>query len=416
MQLQERHVRFWLENASHLTITEFASRFDDEPDRIDQLLSAIEDERITADEFFNGDYLYNRRQGYYSSDKYRETCGGDIIHEDDASYCENCDDTLHSDDVYSVTTGRRNTQYWCEPCLDHEGYYWYEGERYTSDALSDNDLVIMCDGEVRHIDYAYWSERYQEYRYESDDEYVRGYHDSDICQSPVTFTKAPQYYVGLEIEKEDMDVLTSICIEDFEDMCPDWRKEHDGSLDSSSGYELVSPPLELCPDKILEHISANQTLVDHINAEYSSRCGGHIHLSEEGLDGKSLFKKIKGYVPLLHAMYPNRVEQRYCKAKSCDDLVRGYEKHQSVNVMNDRIEIRIFSAVRDMTNMHWRLRLLEAMLSKPTACPKVAFYNMHSHLRSILDEVYVGDKFATLSDRVIEMARQYDSVTLTKPE
>jgi hypothetical protein len=376
----------------------------------DELYPSLLDDILTIDEYIEGDYL--RHDGkLWSSEKYCETLEGTFSHVDDTYWCEYMNEP--SDETFTVYIDRHEYQYSKRGIEKHGSLYEYRGDYYDNDALSRHDLVVMYNGEIEDSDNAYWHESDGEYYYEPEEEeesYTRDYH-SYRNQEKIIFTKAPQFFIGIEVEKEDQTVKESISIGDFEDQCPGYKKERDGSLDDESGFEMVTPPYELVPDKIMEHIKANEVLVDHFNASHSYSCGGHVNLSEEGLSGEELFSKLKGYNPLLYALYHKRIDKNYCKGKSNHDLKSENEKYQAVKIHDNRIEYRLVSAVHDLNTLEWRLKLFELITKYPTACPKVAFYFVHTKLKKHLKKMY-PDTFDTLVERIISMTDKFEQVKL----
>jgi len=69
---------------------------------------------------------------------------------------------------------------------------------------------------------------------------------------------------------------------------------------------------------------------------------------------------------LFYAMYPNRCNQNYCKAKTKTELKNDNEKYQAIKIHANRIEIRIFPAVRSVKQLIFRTKLLEIILNNPT--------------------------------------------------
>ena len=380
----------------------------------DELYPSLKIGNLTFKEYSYGEYL--RHDGrLWSSEYYCETMEGTFALKDDVYFCEWHNE--YSDETFTVYIGGSQREYSKSGIENYERryetLYKHRGEYYNSDALSRHDLVVMYNGNIEDIDDVHYHESDGEYHYEpeeEEEEYTRDYH-SYRNQEKIIFTKAPQFFIGIEVEKEDQTVKESITIDDFEDQCPGYKKERDGSLDCSSGFEMVTPPYELVPDKIMEHIKSNEVLVDHFNAEHSYSCGGHVNLSEEGLSGEELFSKLKGYNPLLYALYHKRIDKNYCKGKSNHDLKNENEKYQAVKIHSNRIEYRLVSAVHDLNTLEWRLKLFELITKHPTACPKVAFYFVHTKLKKHLKKMY-PDTFDTLVERIISMTDKFEQVKL----
>ena len=404
--------------------TSFRELYDNAKHCWPALERSINDELITLEQFMNDEYLAESGM-LYNDDEYCRTIEGSVMLKDDAYWCDRLDE--FSDETFVVRIGDR-IHHFSQSGIDdysmrRETLREYNGEFWDGDALSMNDLVVMYDGEIERIrnvylhsdgDYYYEpEEEYDDEEEEDDDEeeYIRGYH-SRRTQEKITFTKAPQFFIGIEVEKEDRDVLTSISISNFESKCEGYKKERDGSLDTNTGFEMITPPYELAPREIMKHIKSNDVLVKHFNAGVSLRCGGHVNLSEEGLTGEELFSKLKGYNPLLYALYYKRISKTYCKGKSNSELKYENEKYQAVKIHSNRIEYRLVSAVRDLDTLEWRLRLFELIAKNPTACPKVAFYFINTKLKRHLKKMYKGDRFDTLIKRVISMTEKFENIEI----
>ena len=165
-------------------------------------------------------------------------------------------------------------------------------------------------------------------------------------------------------------------------------------------------------DKIFEHIESNKHLVSHINAEISSNCGGHIHLSEEGLSGDELFNKVKGYTPLFYALYYGRVNKSYCKGKKNDDLQNENEKYQAIKIHHNRVEFRIISAVPNVDTLKWRTKLLMMILQHPTDNIIKAYYNVDTKFTKLLKQVYSDEKLKELKERFIKFTREFEQLEI----
>jgi hypothetical protein len=233
-----------------------------------------------------------------------------------------------------------------------------------------DDLHSAEDGTVFYSDGA--RDEYDERQRNDPNNYRTPYHNGANNVQYLRFgIKTPQYLIGLEIEKEDIDILRSIQISDFHDECPKWRKEADGSLNHDSGFELISPVMELDPEMIAGHIEANPILSNHVNAEYSDNCGMHANLSDPTRTPWELFDDLYGYLPVLCALYPTRANNTYCKAMPKHTATQNNAKYQALTVKSDRVEIRIFPAVTTTENLKFRLQLLQYMMQHPAPNAKL---------------------------------------------
>lgn len=214
----------------------------------------------------------------------------------------------------------------------------------------------------------------------------------------VVFSKADKKkWIGFEAEKEDervMDRYTGLMA--WQD---NFKKENDGSL-SSGGFEFISPKFELDVDKIISYIKQRPNAVDAINARYSySRCGGHITISEDGLDSVQLFDKIKYYIPMLYAMYPNRTKNSYCAPVNINNYREAINSRRAFHLKNDScIELRIFRAIQNMETLEFRLKLVNMMMSVPANSNEEAIENAIKN-KDLFLSMYTKEAFAKMLAR-----------------
>jgi len=286
---------------------------------------------------------------------------GRILHQDDAAYVESEGEYYDLDDTTLAYTGR-DMEYFV---TNSNNFHEYRGEYYTNDGLEYHDLVLLHDGDVCRSDSACYVESEQEYYHEndcyfweSDQEYhlepengLAEYHDLSRADK----SNGETFCVGVEIEKEDGCVREYLA-ENKDDLYDDYGfcAERDSSLDHESGFELVSPKLPLHSNTIDFFNPVKQA----VNADYSKACGGHIHFSERGKTGMITYFEFSPLIPLLFALYPQRRNSTYCGAKKTKDMQLNSEKFQAVRIFGDRIEFRIFPAIKNMDNLKWRLDLL----------------------------------------------------------
>lgn len=295
--------------------------------------------------------------------------------------------------------------------------YSYNDEFYTLEGLRYNDLVlyrgdiyhmddcVYCEdtGNTIHIDDAFYCDD-DECLYENessieDKNGLRGYHKSDIKDK----SNNSIYKIGFEVEKEDSDFSNFSYIRSY-----GWDAEHDGSL-NDDGFELVSPIYDLMN---IEEFSKDMNVISrYINAEYSSNCGGHINVSVQGKNANEIFDLIRGYLPLIYAMYPNRLDNRYAKAKKVSEF-NDCDRYEAINFTKGHIlEFRIFSAVRNTKNLEFRYKLIQYMFKnqRKGAASVVRMLLTDSDLKKLLLTVYDASKYDKLVERAIKFTDIYMS-------
>jgi hypothetical protein len=381
------------------------------------MVYGISDGYLSFEELIHNDY-FTYEDKYYGSEEYCIDGNGDLQDKDNVVWVDDLEEYYPTDECVFVWTGRRCQEWFHESEINR--FYRYNGDLYTDDALEAHDLVVMDGGDIEHSDDVYWWESDDNWHYEPDydnEEYVRDYHNGGYRSLEFNDVET-KYRIGFEIEKEDCGVKRSICIGEFEDNTGYlWRKERDGSLDEEDGYELVSPTFDFSIKHIFEHINSNEILVKHINAEYAKSCGGHINLSKKGHSGSEMFNEVKGYTPLLYALYYGRVNKNYSKGKSNRDLVNDDEKYQAIRIHSNRIEFRIISAVPSVEVLKWRCELIETMLKYPCDDVRDAYYYFDTKFSKVIKKVYdTEDKYKALKDRLRKFTLEFENIALKDKE
>lgn len=217
--------------------------------------------------------------------------------------------------------------------------------------------------------------------------------------------KDKTHLIGVEIEKEDLDGVYYDHREIFNSF--GWVKERDGSLSSDTGYELVSPMFPLFGTELIDTAKEIESKYNNlINGKFSRACGGHIHYSKKGATGKEQLEEICGYLPLIYSIYKFRTERTYCQAMEKESMKESREKYQAVRILQERIEFRIFPAVKNIETLEWRVNLLQIMAQNPTASP-VEVVNFLMDTESDLFKL-----FARIFDRKTIYKRALDSLKM----
>lgn len=258
--------------------------------------------------------------------------------------------------------------------IDNSKVYVHD---YYSDFISGRDaqgnyVRFTCEQAARNNDFDFsvrlgrWHDKKCSTFY--GDESLMSYHDSRVrangsnpnFQVPTFINDSDEFMFGIEVEKVDSSLQDSgKAFELYHST--GWRKEQDGSL-NSGGYELVSPVLPLMDMQRIE--LACQPVVKYINGRSDSSCGGHFNLSKRGMDSRTLLKGMKGFAPIVYALYQNRLENRYCKARNWNHYFINPDKYSAFYLKNNNIvEIRLFSRIANYSVMKWRVRLLQTLLN-----------------------------------------------------
>jgi hypothetical protein len=237
------------------------------------------------------------------------------------------------------------------------------------------------------------------------------YHELDRLSSPDF--DAAVFTVGFEIEKEDEDGY-DITYEQLYKRTK-WIKEEDGSL-GSYGYELVSPRMDLYGSFLEESLNDDE-IVTLINGDYSDSCGGHIHIASTKYSNAQLFEGLSGFYPLLYAMYESRVYKNYSKAQKKHEYYR-YQRTVAVNLNDYTVELRIFPAVKSVSNILWRRDLLRIMCDNINADEvKVLkmMCNTNSKLYKHLRKIFTQETIIQKISKFIQYADDFSNKKIEFP-
>jgi hypothetical protein len=247
-----------------------------------------------------------------------------------------------------------------------------------------------------------------------------GYHSGPSVKS-ITMPMRMVFKIGVEIEKQ-----TRLgAIHNHEQIMNQfgWRKERDGSLDDTIGYELVSPCYPLFTDDLINEAKAMEARFPNLinsneqrrdadeTARFHRSCGGHIHFSRAFTSGQDTFEMVSGYMPLLYSIYKKRINISYCEAKEKNRMKNSTTKYQAVKIMDDRIEFRIFPLVEGIKTLEWRINLLRIMANNPTNS-FIEVVNMlcdsSSDLHQHMLKIFPLDKLKRRISQSLDMATMYD--------
>jgi hypothetical protein len=347
-----------------------------------------------------------------SADEAKYTTDNRCFHEDEASdynivWAENIDEWADEDDCLWGVYNSRGREAW----LYNDGDLVYCDENstyYSSEAVANANDIYYHDGQYRHSDNIHD---------EDDDDYcVRDYHH--FSRVSKYGRETPNFTVGFEIEKEDRGAKCGNDAQDIYDATK-WCHEKDSSLDSYSGFELVSPILDLYDTDTLLKEFNHPMIKPLINASWSSEsCGGHINVGSSKYNSEQLANGIVGFFPLLYAMYPNRLDKSYSQAKSKHRYFENKDKYSSVLIKPNVVELRIFPAVRGVDNLMWRVGLVRLMvenLYKSELDVLKMMLNTRSRLYKHLSKVYTPEKMIDKVSMFIKYSNIYNGTMLEFP-
>lgn len=345
------------------------------------------------------------------TDDVRHTDCGDSFHTDEMDELEI--EWAEYDDCYAY---RHDLLYGyiaynCEGWfLDSNEYVECDSDYYASERIANSMDIYYHNGEGEwlHIDDHPYDE--DEDEEESKPQYLAEYHRGGGrgWRADRSNTK---FSMGFEVEKEDHAAKTSCT---YDELPHGWTKEKDGSLSDHSGYELISPVYDLFGTLHEEDIEGSNMLKEHINAEHSDKCGGHIHIASPLHSVEELFELSSGFFPVLYSLYVKRLHVGYSQAKKKHEYLNR-DKRSSIYVRNDTLEFRIFPAVKNVKNLMWRVGLLRIIMSNLGATERDVLRMLcdvtsplHQHIASVVGSENMMRKI----DLFVEYSSLYNDVDL----
>ncbi len=234
---------------------------------------------------------------------------------------------------------------------------------------------------------------------------IRGLLDYHTSLGRQDFSNGSRFKIGYEVEKEDMTARRKLVNKTLIKNTG-WVAERDGSLDET-GFELISPVLPLDIEVLEETLTPLESL---LGAQISERCGGHIHISDTKRTPHEILLDIRGYLPLLYGLYPERAMNEYCEAKEKDSYIDSGHR-QALNITRNTLEFRIFPAVKSKDQLLFRTRLIEYMLKhKQADIIKVGekLLDEDSELYQLLNERVSKSKLKEKAKAFIDFANYLD--------
>lgn len=226
--------------------------------------------------------------------------------ENDYSFCEDCEEYCHNDDMVYINNGYRDEGYVCQDCFDRGNYFhcdccdesfsdnhlWAsDGNRSICDRCSDDYVQCYDCGTIIACGYANYDEDRDEYycddcwQRNSGYHHLREYHDRPSLMFHPNIVPGNKLHEGIELETDDGNSR-----EDYTDDLYDISEQEtlfymntDGSL--SNGVEIITQPctmeyhLNSFPWEEIIETAHNY----HFKSHDAGTCGLHVHVSRAGL-------------------------------------------------------------------------------------------------------------------------------------
>lgn len=221
-----------------------------------------------------------------------------------------------------------------------------------------------------------------------------------------------KFTIGFEVEKNQ---LSRNAVKEYELFCGFER-------DSSCGYEAVTHILPLLPackwrTKVFDIMHKAEKIIDDRFSPSDRRCGGHITVAADGLDGEQLLQKIRGNAAIVLALFAKRLSNNYCShnvtmrvsADNAYEYVQGYHsKYQVAKVKGDCVEFRLPSRFQSVKQMMRRYELFYEILDYSINNEGGSFEAFLKRVKPIILSMYNKDEAKTAE--TLDLAKKFNKL------
>jgi hypothetical protein len=220
---------------------------------------------------------------------------------------------------------------------------------------------------------------------------------------------ASRFTVGFEVEKNQ---LSRNAVREYELFC---GFERDGSC----GYEAVTHVLPLLPagkwrTKVFDMMHKAEKIIDDRFSPSDKRCGGHITVAVDGLDGEELRERVRKNCGIVYALFRNRLKNHYCgfnkRMQSEDDARQWHYKYQLALVKGNCLEFRLPSRFESVKQMMRRYELFYELLNFSVNNPTGTHDSFLRKIKPIVLSMYNGDEEKT--KQILSLSKEFRTYIL----
>ena len=227
-----------------------------------------------------------------------------------------------------------------------------------------------------------------------------------------------KFTIGFEVEKNQ---LSRNAVREYELFC---GFENDGSC----GYEAVTHVLPLLPQgqwrtKVYDMMHKAEKIIDDQYSPSDKRCGGHITIACDGLNGQQLNEAVRKNAGIILAMFRHRLGNKYCGANRRmqdvnDTIFNSYSgcsydysrtschwKYQTALVKGNCLEFRVVSKFESVKQMMRRYELMYEMVNYSVNNPTGTSEKFLKNITPIVVSMYNGN--TDKANEIIGLARHF---------
>ena len=237
-----------------------------------------------------------------------------------------------------------------------------------------------------------------------------------ILESAMEMTS--KFTIGMEVEKNQ---LHRGAVREYEIFC---GFERDGSC----GYEAVTHILPLLPSgvwrtKVYDMMHKAERIIDDRYSPSDRRCGGHITIAVDGLNGVQLNRAVRKNCGIVLALFKKRLNSKYCgsnrRMQDVNDSrfnswggepynygsTQCHSKYQTALVKGKCLEFRVPSRFQSVKQMMRRYELMYEIVNFSINKPNGSHDSLLKTLKPIILSMYNGDVDKT--DEVIKLSKHF---------
>jgi len=194
--------------------------------------------------------------------------------------------------------------------------------------------------------------------------------------------------------------------------------------DGSCGVEAITNVLPLIGrsvwrNKVLSMFSEARDIVNDEFSPSNRDCGGHINLAVKGMSGSELADALRPFSGIIYALYRFRLKRSWCQANIFMDTnegdwegLRNHVKYQVCRIESNRVEFRLPSRVKSVTDLNLRYRLMYEIVNYAVNKPNGTHRGLLSKLKPILMMMYNND--ADKVAEVMELSKHFRKMLMTR--
>ena len=186
--------------------------------------------------------------------------------------------------------------------------------------------------------------------------------------------------------------------------------------DSSCGVEAVTHILPLVAPsmwrtKVFNMFHEAKRIIDDVYSPSNSRCGGHITLSVDGMDGAELMARVRKFAPIVLAIFRKRLVNNYCSGNPQllpmgeGVMSSGSSKYVVCKDTGFGIEFRIPSRFTSVKQTIRRYELMYHLLDFAVNKQDATMQKFYNTVKPILISMYEGNE--DKAKAVIGLARHF---------